>query len=170
MAIQMILCVETNKKADTDTIYISEAINYLYKLNNQIKIRKVYMGTKSKYKSKGVLKEIDKWTKMFTIGETRVIYCIDTDEYEKNVTHAKEFNDINQFCKDNSYDLIWFCHDVEDVFMGKKISDSQKVHEAGAFRRKNTIRKVSIEKLSSNIARAHTSNILNVLDKYLQRK
>lgn len=28
MAVQLIFCVETNKKADTDSIYISELVNY----------------------------------------------------------------------------------------------------------------------------------------------
>ena len=30
MAIQMIFCVETNKKADTDSIYLMDAIRHLY--------------------------------------------------------------------------------------------------------------------------------------------
>ena len=170
MAIQMIFCVETNKRADTDSIYISETINHLYVVNNQIKISKVYMNTKSKYKSKDVLRDIDKKTKAFTIGETKVIYCIDTDEYESNIEHEKEFNNISQFCLEKGYELIWFCHDVEDVFMGKKIPDSQKVQEAGAFRRKRKIEEIHIDQLSSNVKRAHTSNILHILDKYLSRK
>lgn len=170
MAIQMILCVETNKRADTDSIYISETINYFYMLNNQIKISKVYMNTKSKYRSKDVLKEINKKIKAYTIGETKVIYCIDTDDYEKNIDHEKELNEIGRFCEENGYDLIWFCHNVEDVFLGKKISDSQKVHEAGVFRRKRKIEEIDFHALSSDTQRVHTSNILNVLDKYLTRK
>lgn len=38
MAIQLILCMETTKKADTDGIYITEVIRHMYQLNNQIKI------------------------------------------------------------------------------------------------------------------------------------
>lgn len=170
MAIQMILCVETNKRADTDSIYIQEIINHLYIINNQIKISKVYMGTKSKYKAKDVSREIGNKTKAFTIGETKVIYCIDTDEYEKNIEHERELNDISRFCEENGYDLIWFCHDVEDVFIGNKIPDSQKVQTAGEFRRKGKMKEMDLDKLSSNEKRAHASNILKVLDKYLSRK
>lgn len=170
MAVQIILCVETNKKADTDSIYISEVINHLYVMNNQIKISKVYMDSKSKYKSNRVLKEIEKKIKSFIIGETIVIYCVDTDEYVKNIEHERELQDISQFCDEKGYDLIWFCHDVEDVFLGKKISDSQKVQEAGAFRRKRGIKEIDLNKLSSNVKGAHTSNILRILDKYLSRK
>ena len=170
MAIQMILCVETNKRADTDSIYISEVINHWYSINNQIKISKVYMNTKSKYNSKDVIKEIKTKTEAFTIGETKVIYCIDTDQYEKNADHVKELSDICQYCEVNNYDLIWFCHDVEEVFLGHKASDSQKVQEAAAFRRKKKIEEILVDKLSSGVKRVGVSNILNVLDKYLPRK
>lgn len=170
MAIQLILCVETNKKADIDWIYISEVIKYLYVVNNQIKISKVYMDSKSKYKSNRVSKEIEKKTKAFIIGETKVIYCIDTDEYEKSIEHEKELDEISSFCNANGYDLIWFCHDVEDVFLGKKVSDSKKVQEAGAFRSKRGIEEIRLNKLSSSMKGAHTSNILCILDQYLTRK
>lgn len=166
----MILCLETNKSANTDYIYIKETIDCLYQKNNQIKISPIYMGTKTKYKSKEVLKEISQRTKAFTIGQTKVIYCIDTDHYEKNPEHANAFRDIKRFCEENNYDLIWFCHDVEEVFLGRKISDDLKVREAGAYRRKREIEKISIEKLSSETVRTYTSNLLCVLDKYLVRK
>lgn len=121
MSIQMILCVETNRRADTDYIYISETIKHLYKTDKQITINKVYMGSKTKYKSKEVLRNIKQLTKDFTIGETRVIYCVDTDAYETDVEHKKVFDDISRFCEENGYELIWFCHDIEDVYIGKKI-------------------------------------------------
>lgn len=166
----MIFCVETNKKADTDSIYITETIHYWYELNNQTKISKIYMNTKSKYNSKDVLREIDKKSRDYTFGETRVIYCIDTDQYEKNVEHAKEFDKINQFCAEKDYDLIWFCHDVEEVFLEQKVPDSDKVQEAAAFRRKRKIEQIQVDKLTHKEKNASTSNILNVLDKYLSRK
>lgn len=170
MSIQMILCVETNKRADTDYIYISETIKHLYKSDKRITINKVYMGSKTKYKSKEVLSSIKQLTKAFTIGETRVIYCIDTDAYETDMEHKKVFDDISRFCEENEYELIWFCHDIEDVYIGKKISDSQKVQEAGAFRKKNRIEEMDLTQLSGDIKRAHTSNILCILDKYFSRK
>lgn len=170
MAIQMILCVETNKKADTDSIYILETIKHWYKLNNQIKINKVYMSAKSKYNAKDVIRDIDKKSKDFTIGETKVIYCIDTDQYERNNDHAKELNDISQYCEKNKYDLVWFCHDVEEVFWGQKVSDSQKVQEAAAFRRKRIVEEIQADKLSCDVKRVGASNILNIFDKYLSRK
>lgn len=41
----MIFCLETNKRAGTDYIYIKEIINYLYQISNQVKISPIYMGT-----------------------------------------------------------------------------------------------------------------------------
>lgn len=43
MALQMIFCVETNKKADTDSIYISETLKSIYEIDNKVKINKVYL-------------------------------------------------------------------------------------------------------------------------------
>lgn len=90
MAVQLIFCVATNKKADTDSIYISELVNYFYVLNNQIKISKVYMGT----------------------------------------------NKISQFCKENGYDLVWFCHDVEEVFWTTKFQIRRKYRRRGHLEEK----------------------------------
>lgn len=170
MAMQMIFCVETNKRANTDSVYISDTLSCFYDKSNKIKLSTVYMGTKSKYKSKEVLKEIDRKIKDFLIGKTNVIYCVDTDSYEKNAMHEQELNSIMQFCEEKDYDLIWFCHDIEEVFLGKKVSDSQKVQEAADFRKKNKIKEIPIENLSVSEKRANSSNILCVLDKYLQRK
>lgn len=169
MAIQLIFCVETNKKADTDSIYIMETINQWYQLNNQIKISKIYMNSKSRYNSREVTREINAKTKAFSIGTTRVIYCVDTDQYEKDSNQARELNEVGQFCKDNGYDFIWFCHDVEEVFTGNKIVSSQKVKRASAFRRNREIRNISEEKLKCKKPRVCSSNILDILDKYLPK-
>ena len=170
MAIQMIFCLETNKRANTDYIYIRETIDYLYQTNNQIKISPVYMCTKTKYKSKDVLREIEKKVKAFTIGQSKVFYCIDTDEYEISAEHENALQDIRKFCDEKGFEFIWFCHDVEEVFLGRKVHDSQKVQEAGAFRKRNGINEVSLKKLSEKAYRLCTSNIICVLDKYLDRK
>lgn len=170
MAIQLILCMETNKKSATDDVYILELIRHIYQLNNQTKISRIYMGTKTKYKAKNVLQEIKAKTKTYISGETRVIYCIDTDDHEKNAKHKRELIEISRFCQQNGYDLVWFCHDVEDVFLGERIADSRKVSEAGAFKRKGLIKEIPLDRLSGSVEIVHTSNILNILDKYLSRK
>lgn len=61
MAIQVILCMETNKRAATDYIYINETIKRFYNCNNKIKISPVYMNNKTRYNSKDVLTVLDKY-------------------------------------------------------------------------------------------------------------
>lgn len=170
MARQLIFCLETNKRANTDYIYIKEAIDFLYQESRQVKISPIYMGTKTKYRSKDVLKEISQKKKMFIHGETKVIYFIDTDAFEKSAEHENAFREIRQFCEKNNFDLVWFCHDVEEVFLGRQIPDDLKVQAAGTYRGKGEIEKMSPEKLSSEIMRKNTSNLLCVLDQYLDRK
>ncbi len=170
MAIQLIFCVETNKKADTDSIYISEVIRHMYQLNNKIKLSWVYMDSKNKYDSRSVLQKIKEKKENYIFGKTKVIYCIDTDDFEKNIKHEKELAQITFFCQQHEYDLVWFCHDIEDVFLGKKIPHSNKVKEASAFRRNEQIKTISQDSLSCTDKKIHTSNILNVLDNYLTRK
>ena len=169
MAVQMIFCVETNKKADTDWIYLTEILRHKYVINNQIKITKVNMGTKSKYNSKEVMKEVQTKITDFVIGTSKVFYCIDTDSYESCYEQQKELEDIKKFCAKNGYELIWFCHDVEEVFLGKQVSDSQKTKAAADFRRKGMIANVDVAKLKAEHPRKNSSNILGVLDQYLQR-
>ena len=166
----MILCVETKKSADTDSIYILDTINRWYKVDNKVKISKINMNSKSRYSSKDVVREIAKKKKEFVLGNTHVIYFIDTDQYDRNPEHERELKEITRYCEDNGINLVWFCHDVEEVFLGHKVSDSQKVQEATTFRRKRKIEEIQIEKLSCNTQRACVSNIMNILDKYLARK
>lgn len=166
----MILCVETKKSADTDSIYILDTINRWYKVDNKVKISKINMNSKSRYNSKDVVREIAKKKKEFVLGDTHVIYFIDTDQYDRNPEHERELKEITRYCEDNGINLVWFCHDVEEVFLGHKVSDSQKVQEATTFRRKRKIEEIQIEKLSCNTQRAYVSNIMNILDKYLARK
>ena len=42
MGKQIILCVETNKQADTDSTYIMDAIRHNYVIDNSVKISKIY--------------------------------------------------------------------------------------------------------------------------------
>lgn len=170
MAIQLIFCVETNKRADTDSIYINEMIHYLYNIDNKVKISKVYMGSKTKYKSKEIIKEISNKKEMYKLGDSIVIYCIDTDQYETNQEHKSDYEKIQKYCDMNNYELIWFCHDIEEVFLGHKVPDSEKVKQAANFKKGDIVNKININMLQESVKRINASNMLNVLDKYLQRK
>ena len=128
------------------------------------------MNSKSRYNSKDVVREIAKKEKEFVLGDTHVIYFIDTDQYERNPEHEREWKEISRFCENNGFDLVWFCHDVEEVFIGYKVSDSDKTKKAAEFVKKNIVKNVNYKKLSSDKLIKNTSNMLLVFDKYLQRK
>lgn len=117
------------------------------------------MNNKTRYNSKDVLKEIQRLIKDYA-GDTKVIYCIDTDSFEMNQDHARELKEINEYCNKNGYDMIWFCHEVEEVYLGRRVSDKQKVKEAGDFRRKNMISNISEDLLRCTEIRTRASNIL----------
>ncbi len=114
MGLQLILCLETNKTAATDFIYINETIKHFFKLDNTIKISPVYMNGKTNYNSTRVEKQIKKLTSDYSkTGTTQVIYCIDTDAFETDMSFKTQYDNVEKYCKNNGYELIWFCHDVE---------------------------------------------------------
>lgn len=64
MGLQLILCVETNKKTQSDYIYIKETIEHFYKFDpTQVKISPVYMDGKTHYKEKK--KDINNYIKKY---------------------------------------------------------------------------------------------------------
>lgn len=170
MSVQIILCMETKKSAATDYVYIRGTLDRFYDINNKVKITPIYMNSKSRYNSNQVEKQIKSFTKDFSAGKTHVIYCIDTDWYEVSVDRENELKRVENYCEDNGYDLIWFCHDVEEVYLGRSISDNQKVKAAANFRNQKKIQEVSEKQLSSQSIKKRTSNIMAVLDNYLRRK
>ena len=91
---QVILCVETSKKANTDGLYISKALKSLYRIDNSVKLTYVYCEGKPKYASK--LKEInDAKTK---IKDSIVVYLFDTDSIDIDVQHQTLNEEIIKYC------------------------------------------------------------------------
>ena len=165
MSRQVLLCVETNKKARTDYKYIDATIKRFYGYNRKIRYRPVFMESKTKYNAKDKEKEINKAIKDYP-GETSVIYFIDIDDYERSNETKTLFDKIEDYCKNNGYHLVFFSRDVEDVYVGNSIKDDMKVKEAEEFTRNKRIYKIVEANLRSTTFKRHTSNILNVLDKF----
>ena len=164
---QIIFCMETNKHAATDLVYIGETINRFYNVGNNIHLEKEFLNGKGNYNAKNILKSIAKKTKEYEIGDTHVVYCIDVDDFESNPNHIREFEEIQLFCKQKGYQLVWFCHDVEDVYLGRRILKAEKTKAAESFRSKNKIASVNEASLrSKNNHTVHSSNILSVLDSF----
>ncbi len=73
--------------------------------------------------------------------------------------------EAKKYCDEKGYEFVWFCKDIERVYIGKKVADSQKRKEASSFTAKKLINHVDKNRLSADRYRKNTSNILIVLDK-----
>ncbi len=173
MGLQLIFVVETNKKCKSDWIYIKDTIDRFYQYDQvQVKFSPVYMDGKGKYKNKE--KEISNLISQYVAGnktnQSKVIYCFDCDDYDSKPEDAEFLANAKRYCDEKGYDFIWFCKDIERVYLGKKVNDSQKKKESATFKAKKLIDLVDKSKLAANNYRANTSNIMNIIGKYLSHK
>ncbi len=172
--VQLLFCVETDKQCNSDWIYIKSFIDENYDYDRAgIRLEKAYMGGKGNYnttKFKRIVESrIDNYRKKAK-GETKVIYCFDCDEYDKDHRDAERLNQEKQFCEDNGFEFVWFCKDIESVFLGNKIPDDEKKTSAINYLRKGLVSKLDITKFEGDEFKHRLSNLAVVLDKYLSRK
>ena len=67
MGLQLIICVETNKKCNSDYIYIKTSIEHFYSINQgNIKLSPVYFNGKGNYSSKKAINDINKLSKQYS--------------------------------------------------------------------------------------------------------
>ena len=165
----VVLCVESNGRSRTDYLYINATIKRFYRDDKKIAYRTVYLESKSNYNERSKVKEINKFVKNFH-GQVNVIYFIDVDNADISPETKKLNEEIRDYCKKNSYDYVFFVEDIEDVYWGSKINSNDKVKKAEEFNRKKLINTVKEENLRAQVERRHCSNILNVLDKYWEKK
>ena len=169
MGLQLIFVVEANKKSKTDWIYIKETIDRFYKYDEaHLKLSAVYMEGKNKYLSK--VKEVNllisQYSSTSANNVTKVIYCFDCDDDDSNPVDKEFLEKTQEFCKANNYEYVWFCKDIERVYLGKKVEDGHKNSEAEKFKANKLIAGVSQSRLNGKSISRNMSNILSVLDRY----
>lgn len=173
MGLQLIFVVETNKKCKSDWIYIKDTIERFYQYNQtETKFSPVYMDGKGNYKKKEkeISELISQYAATSETNRSRVIYCFDCDNYDSKREDLEFLKSAQEYCNNQGYDFVWFCKDVERVYIGKKVDDGQKKSEAAVFKTKKLIANIDVSKLSASSYRADTSNIIHILDRYLTRK
>ena len=170
MTNHLILCLETNNKAKTDTAYVDKTIKYFFKINNNIKISYCYFSGKNNYKNSAILSKINSLQEKTPCDNTTVIYCIDTDNYDSNPSQVALNEEIKTYCNSKGYKLIWFCKDVEEVYWHTQIPDSKKIEAARKFNKHSNLMNATEQSLSSNTYAKKKSNVLKVLDQILVRK
>lgn len=176
MDLQLIIVVEANKKSKSDWIYIKDTIDHFYQYDpTEVRLSPVYMDGKGKYKIKE--REIRKLISGYAYSsrtnknrQSYVIYCFDCDEYDIKQEDNMFLQEAKRYCDEHGYEFVWFCKDIERVYLGRKIDDSQKTKEAAAFKARKLIAGVDKNRLSIASYRDNTSNILKILDTYLKRK
>lgn len=168
---QVILCVETNKKAKTDVGYIDAVIKQLYCIGAEIKLQYEYFCGKSRYNDCKFLKTVKKDVKALKDESlSTVVYFIDTDKFDSNPEDLRLNSQIQDFCEKNGYKMIWFCRNVEEVFLNKTVDDCEKKAEVAKFKSLNNLGKATTASLSASAMARYKSNMLLVLDRILQRK
>ena len=83
----------------------------------------------------------------------------------RSIQDAKHMREAKQYCDRKGYDFVWFCKDVEQVYIGKRVDDSQKKKEAALFKARKLIGKVDPKRLLENDYHICSSNIMSVLDR-----
>ena len=168
---QVILCVETNKQAKTDAGYIDAVIKQHYCINSEIKLQYEYFSGKGKYKAPSTLKNIKKDIEALKDESlSTVIYFIDTDKYDSNPEDQKLNTEIQNFCNQRGYHLVWFCRNIEEVFLHKMVEDSKKKEAVAKFKAENNLGKATEKTLSARSMGREKSNMLLVLNQVLEKK
>ena len=168
---QLIFCMETNKKTKSDYIYIRKTIERFYTYDRaQTKITPVYMNGRGNYSSRKIEIEINRLTKAYKVGtqkESVVLYCFDCDEYDRNEDDRLFLLAARKYCEDKGYKFVWFCREIESVYLGRQVKDGDKGKEAERFAKGEHIRDIAIADLRYIEYHDGGSNIANVLDEYL---
>lgn len=166
---QLIIFTETKKSANTDKLYIMELLEYYFDIDG-IVIRFEYLEGKGNYKKRIVGDKIKFYRNNFS-GETIIFYMIDKDDFDLNHQIKNKNNEIKEFCKQNNYELVWFVKNIEEVFIGEKVNDSNKTKTAKAFVKKRKISNIIVNNLCINEPKtSKKSNIIIVLKKHLTTK
>ncbi len=165
----IVMCLETNKQAQTDKMYIDKILNQTYKFGNEVTFYPIFMGGKPAYKKRQVVNEIKLALKQ-KFDEKHVVYCIDIDQFEQSAEANKLNSDITQYCKQNGYKLVWFCKTIEDVILHEIVPDKEKVKRATKFKNAEEIEQDILNSLSASSILKQKSNILCVFDNILPRK
>lgn len=172
-SLQLIFCVETNKKTKSDYIYIMEIIDkFLYYPKDFVKFSFVYMDGKGKHNSANVMKEIESYIKNYEVGTNRkseVIYVFDLDNHHFDISQNREIEQQKLHCQRNNFHFVYFIKTIEHVLCGKSCSkDENKQKRAISFKKKKEIATLPINRLKiKNENSSCGSNILEVLEEII---
>ena len=164
MAKQLIFCLETSDKSDW--VYIHDTVIHYFGNSPQVKLAPIYASSKTELLSEKTKKKIQERISQYR-GDSVVIICFDTDSFESSQEDKRRNEAIcAEICR-NAWEGVWFCHTIEEVYLGSRIDNTQKTREADHFRRSQKINEVCEAQLCCQTPlgdfRSKQSNILEVL-------
>ena len=168
---QFIICVEADSASKSDYVYIKSALYYFYKVdNNKTKLSPIYMGGRENYSSNKIKRRIASLVSQYKVGspqnESVVIYCFDCDQYTTDKADADFLDKAKRYCDERAYKFVWFCKEIESVFLGKQIADMLKKKEAERFALNRGVEKLNRANFSADKYKDKHSNLCKVLDEY----
>ncbi len=160
---QLIMIFETRASCKSDYRYVKSAMDYFY-VERSYKLTPLFASSKSELTNQEG--KIKKYKGLYA-GDSAVIICADYDR-EDDENNAP----ISLHCKRCGYELVWMNRNVEEVFLGKSVPSRQKEKESTAFLRKKETYLSTIHTLDNKepLLKHPSSNLLVVLDKYINRK
>ena len=164
-----VFVVETNNKCQSDSKYIDRFIKDEFRFDDKLnQFQYVYMGSKSRYNNSEVKRKIKEFTSIKRKDvSVHVIYFIDTDRYDLYPEDEHKNQEIKSFCKEKGYELVWFCYNIEHVFLNESNVDNRDKGKKSSMYNSGRIEAKYIrDKLKSKVYSPGSSNILNVLYKY----
>lgn len=170
MSIQLIIAVEANKESKSDYRYIDPFIKRYFKIGTN-KISYVYMGSKRNYSDKGIKNQITSLINSYRkTGESHVIYCFDTDDFSVSPEHQVNDEKIKKDLVHDS-DIVWFNRDIEEVFINRRLENSEKKSKSIDFLAKGLIKSVSYQLFTyeDDFVGKRRSNLGVVISKYLEK-
>lgn len=169
MGSQFVFVVETNKKCQSDWMYIKDTIEHFYTFDGtQVKLSTVYMDGRGNYKKKekDIQSLISQYKASSKKNQSKVIYCFDCDNFDMNAEDENFLKNAKQYCEENGYEFVWFCRDIEQVYIGKQVEKSQKRTEAATFKAKKLITNMNADKLLKKNYCVSASNFMNIMDQF----
>lgn len=157
---QLIFVLEANSSSRTDYFYVKKCLDSVYG-ERAFKLTSIYAGCKSKLFQQE--KRILDFERRYE-GKTNVVVVSDIDENDE-LQNQK----LVDYCKRNSFKLVWMNLDIEDVFWGKKVKKNEK--EALARKYLGCYERMIQEAKLRNadpFSERHSSNLLTIIDSCLK--
>ena len=164
----VIICTETKKKAKTDDMYIDRAIRHFYCIDHTVKIDYEHFQGNGGATGAKIPKKIEKLRREAGIPDAPVVYCVDTDSVN-DPTQANRLKTIEAFCAQNKFRFVWMCETVEEVFLGRRVKETEKVAAAKRFAKEGSLGTATEAALSATYQKGGNSNLLLVFDEILPR-